>query len=97
MGDGVLDLGMLCERDPGLYFAGIGIEDIAEPTGGPLDGLAADEMADLTHGSLSSGFLQGPRRNLGALAPICGDFRSFLPAGHGLRRVLAGRFSFTIG
>ena len=56
IGDGVLDLGMLGERDLGLHLAGIGIEDVAEPSGGPLDVLAADEMADLTHGVASSDF-----------------------------------------
>ena len=68
IGDGVLDLGMLGERDLGLHLAGIGIEDVAEPPGGALDRLAADEMADLAHESLSSGFLRGPGRGLGASA-----------------------------
>ncbi len=56
IGNRVLDLGMLGERHFGLHLAGIGIEDVAEPSGGPFDGLAADEMADLTHGSYSSEF-----------------------------------------
>ena len=52
--NGVFDLGMLGERNFGLYLAGIGIENVAEPPGGPFDGLAADEMPDFTHGSHSS-------------------------------------------
>ena len=53
VGDGVFDLGMLGQRHLGLHLAGIGVEDVAEPSGGAFDGLAADEMADLTHGSHS--------------------------------------------
>ena len=49
IGDRVLDLGMLGQRDPRLDLAGIGIEDVAEAARPALDGLAADEMADLTH------------------------------------------------
>ena len=52
IGDGVLDLGMLGERHFGLHLAGIGIEDVAESSGGPFDRLAADEMADLAHVAL---------------------------------------------
>ena len=59
IGDGVLDLGMLGERDLGLHLAGVGIENVAEAPGGSFDRLAADEMADLTHGSISSGSLRG--------------------------------------
>ena len=33
IGDGVLDLGVLGERDLGLHLAGIGIEDVAEAAG----------------------------------------------------------------
>ncbi len=54
VGDGRLDLGLLGQRDLGLHLAGIGIEHVPEPPGGAFDGLAADEMADLAHGSLSS-------------------------------------------
>ena len=85
VGDGMLDLGMLGQRHLGLHLAGVGIEDVAEASGGPFDGLAADEMADLTHGSLSSGFswvLDGPW----AWQPISSDFCSFLPAGHAQAR-----------
>ena len=49
IGDGVLDLGMLGERHFGLHLAGVGIEDVAESSGGPFYRLAADEMANLTH------------------------------------------------
>ena len=49
IGDGVLDLGMLGQRHLGLHLAGIGVEDVAEASGGPFDGLPADEMANLTH------------------------------------------------
>ena len=45
-----LDLGLAGERDLGLHLAGIGIEHVAQSAGGALDLLAADEMADLTHG-----------------------------------------------
>jgi hypothetical protein len=45
---------MLGERHLGLHLAGIGIEDVAESSGGPFDGLAADEMTDFTLGSYSS-------------------------------------------
>ena len=44
-----LDFLLARERDPGLHFAGIGIEHVAEPAGCACDHLAADEMADLTH------------------------------------------------
>jgi hypothetical protein len=56
IGNGVLDFGMLGERDPGLHLAGVGIEDVAETPGDALDSLAADEMANITHGSISSDF-----------------------------------------
>ena len=55
IGDGVLDLGMLGQRYLGLHLAGVRIENVAEASGDPFDRLAADEMADLTHGSFSSG------------------------------------------
>ena len=58
IGDGVLDFGVLGESDLGLHLAGVGIENVAEPAGGPFDGFAADEMADLTHGSHSSSLLR---------------------------------------
>src|SRR5215510_5393748 len=54
--DGVLDLGVVGERDAGLDFPGIGIEDVAETTGCPFDDLATNEMADFTHGTHSSAF-----------------------------------------
>ena len=50
IGDGVLDLGMLGQSHPGLHLAGIGVEDVAEAPGQAFHFLAADEMADLTHG-----------------------------------------------
>jgi hypothetical protein len=43
---------MLGEGDVGLHLAGIGIEDVAEATGGAGHFFAADEMADLAHGVL---------------------------------------------
>ncbi len=52
IGDGVLDLGMLGERDLGLHLAGVGIEHVAAASGNACDFLAADEMADLAHGAL---------------------------------------------
>ena len=36
----------------GLHLAGVGVEHVAGPPGRALDLLAADEMADLTHGCL---------------------------------------------
>src|SRR3974390_1655256 len=51
IGDRVLDLGVLGQSNPRLHGAGIGIEDVTKPSRGAFDGLAADEMADLTHGS----------------------------------------------
>ena len=47
--DGVLDFGMLGQRDLGLHLAGIGIENVAEPSRSPLHLFAADEVADLAH------------------------------------------------
>ena len=47
--DGVLDLGVLGERDLGLHLAGVGIENVAEPPRSPLHLFAADEVADLAH------------------------------------------------
>jgi hypothetical protein len=48
--DRLLDLGALGERDAGLHLARIGIKHVALAAGSVLDGLAADEMPDLTHG-----------------------------------------------
>ncbi len=45
------DLGLAGERDLGLDLAGIGIEHVAETAGCPCDRFAADEMADVAHGS----------------------------------------------
>ena len=50
-GNGVLDLGMLGEGDLGLHFAGVGIENVAEAPRCAIHLFAADEMADLAHGS----------------------------------------------
>ena len=55
VGDRGLDLGFAGERDLGLHVTGIGIEDVAGAPGGSLDRLAADEMANIAHESLSSG------------------------------------------
>ena len=77
IGDGVLDLGMLGKRDLGLHLAGIGIEDVAEPPGNPLDALAADEMADLAHQSLSSGFYKVHNRTPGLWCPFAAIFAAF--------------------
>ena len=49
VGDGLLDLGLAGERDLGLHLAGVRIEHVAGPPGRALDGLAADEMADIAH------------------------------------------------
>src|ERR1035441_1661399 len=81
--DTVLDLGLLGEANLGLHLACVRIENVAEASGDPFDRLAADEMADLTHGSLSSGSYGVLGRDLRASAPICRDFCSILPAGHG--------------
>jgi len=37
------------KRNLGLYVAGIRVVDVAKPSGGTRDGLAADEMANLAH------------------------------------------------
>jgi hypothetical protein len=97
VGDSVLDFGMLGERNLGLHFAGIGIEHVAKPPGSPFDGLAADEMADLTHGSNSSGFLKGLPRDLTASMCVCSDFYSLSHAGHGGWARPAGRFPIIEG
>ena len=47
--NGMLDFGMLGERDLGLHLAGIGVEHVSEPPRCALHGLAADEMPDLAH------------------------------------------------
>src|SRR5262245_7448709 len=70
--DGVLDLGVLGERDPGLDLADIGIEDVAETPGCSLDDLATNEMADFTHGTHSSAFLKGSGQ------PVSGIWRRFV-------------------
>ena len=53
IGDGLLDLGLGGEGDLGLDLAGIGVEHVAGAAGRALDLLAADEVADLTHGIFS--------------------------------------------
>src|SRR6476660_10246122 len=55
VGDYVADLAPARERDLGLDLSGIRIEHVAEPARGSLDLLAADKMADLTHGVISRG------------------------------------------
>ena len=50
IGDGLFDLGFIGERHLGLHLAGIGIEYIALPPRSALHLLAADEVADITHG-----------------------------------------------
>src|SRR5262245_59646707 len=83
VGDGVFDLGVLGQRDPGLDFAGIGIEDVAETTGCPINDLATNEMADFTHGTHSSAFFKRLRiAGFEHLARFCRDFCSFSIAGH---------------
>ena len=86
VGDGMLDLGMLGQRHLGLHLAGIGIEDVAEASGGPFDGVAPDEMANLTHGSLLR-FLGVLGRDLRSSVSNCRDFCSLLPGGHGQARL----------
>src|SRR5580692_3627598 len=50
VGDGLLDLGLVGKRHLGLHLAGIGIEHVALPPRSAVDLLAADEVADVTHG-----------------------------------------------
>src|SRR4029077_20284557 len=57
IGDSVLDLGVFGESDLGLDLACIGVENVAEAAGGPLNDFAPYEMANLAHGSHSSDFL----------------------------------------
>ncbi len=52
IGDGVFDLGFGGERHLGLHLAGIGIEHVAKSPRRALHLLAADEVADITHGGL---------------------------------------------
>ena len=82
--DGVLDFGVFGEGDFGLDFTGVGIEDIAKTPRTSLDGLAAYEMADLTHGSHSSDYFEVRYGDLGHLVPFCSDFCSFSVEGHEL-------------
>ena len=56
IGNGMRNLGLFGERDLGLDLACIGVENVAEATGGSLNGFAAYKMANLTHGSHSSDF-----------------------------------------
>ena len=89
----MLDFGVFGEGDFGLDFTGIGIEDIAKTPRTSLDGLAAYEMADLTHGSHSSDYFEVRYGDLRHLVPFCSDFRSFSLEGHELA-ALCGRFFF---
>ena len=75
IGDRFVDVGLVSERDPGLHFAGIGIEDIAEPARGAFYCLAADEMTDLAHRLVSLGHSAAITTNAGYLAV-------FLATGH---------------
>ena len=55
IGDRRLNFRFAGERYLGLHITGIGVEDVASAPGGALDRLAADEMANIAHGSFSSG------------------------------------------
>ena len=52
-GDRMLDLGTFGEGDARLHLTGIGIKHVAETSRCPFHLGAADEMADLAHGSFS--------------------------------------------
>ena len=78
IGDGMLDLGMLGQRHFGLHLAGVGIEDVAEASGGPFYRLAADEVADLAHVVFLQQFLTGPgARTLWLWRPFAAIFAAF--------------------
>ncbi len=49
VGDGLFDLGFPRQRDLGLHFAGIGVENVAETARRALDLLTANKMTNLTH------------------------------------------------
>jgi len=83
VGDGVLDLGMLGERNLGLHLAGVGVEDVAEAPGNPFDLFAADEMADLTHGFALLELLMVVNPLFPGGGAVCADIYSISTAGHG--------------
>src|ERR1700674_2794794 len=68
--DGVVDLGMPGEGDLGLHLPGIGIEHVAMARGNALDGLAADEVADLAHPRLTLFYAGAFSRQVFAGAPV---------------------------
>jgi hypothetical protein len=49
IGNRFFDFRLIGQRDLGLHFAGIGVEDVARTSRCSFDCLAADEMTDLTH------------------------------------------------
>ncbi len=53
-GNRMLDLAVFGQRDPRLDLAGIGIEHVTEAPRSSFHVVAADEVTDLTHGSLLS-------------------------------------------
>jgi len=77
IGNGMFDFGMLGESHLGLHLAGVGVENVAEAPGSPFDRLAANKMADLTHGSLSFDFLRGPGWDLWLVGPFAAIFTVF--------------------
>ena len=72
----MLDLGMFGESDLGLDLACIGVENVAEAAGSPLNGFAPYKMANLTHGSHSSDLLKRPG-NLRHFRLFWVDFAAF--------------------
>jgi hypothetical protein len=74
---------MFSESDLGLDLACIGVEDVAEAAGSPLNGFAPYKMANLTHGSHSSDLLKRPG-NLRHFRLFWVDFCSFSAVGHAL-------------
>ena len=47
--DGAIDLGRRGQLDAGLNLTRIGVEDVAETAGGPIEGHAVDEVANVAH------------------------------------------------
>jgi hypothetical protein len=96
IGNGMRNLGLFGERDLGLDLACIGVENVAEATGGSLNGFAAYKMANLTHGSHSSDFLKRPPTTCGISAYFGSIFAAF-PQWVTRWASYPGYFSFTNG